>query len=211
MCSSDLLSPVAGLVFMATLATVVTSAVLLTVVLNYPFSGQVSVSNAPLKQDNLAAFWGDELAYRPKPGDHQEPLTAQSLQGVYNSSSFGTFVLSCYDDAPPHDVRPCRPGDRRLRGVYRYYDGTVTGELVDGVYRGWWTQDPSRSHLYDAGRLELRLMSTSHGPLVAGNWSDLYRDWQRGWDLQKIGGAPPPDLNRHLNHLRDFREAPHAW
>ena len=63
------LSRVAGLVFMGTLAMVVTSAFLLTVILNYPFAGQVSVSNAPLKQDNLARFWSVELAYRPEPGD----------------------------------------------------------------------------------------------------------------------------------------------
>ena len=201
----------AGLIFMGTLATVVTAAFMLTVVLNYPFAGDVSVSNAPLKEDDLARFWGEELAYRPKPGDHQEPLTAERLQGVYNSDAFGTFVIRCYDDGPPPDVRPCRPGDRRMHAVYRYYDGTVTGEVVDSVFRGWWTQRPSRTHLYDAGRVELRLMDTSDGPLVAGNWSDLYRDWQRGWDLTKIGGDTPQDLARHLDHLRDFREAPHAW
>jgi hypothetical protein len=201
----------AGLVFMGTLATVVTGAFLLTVVLNYPFAGDVAVSNAPLKEGSLARFWGEELAYRPKQGDHQEPLTAQRLEGVYNSDAFGTFVIKCYDEAPPHDVRPCRPDDRRMRAVYRYYDGTVTGEVVDGVFRGWWTQRPSRTHLYDAGRVELRLMDTSDGPLVAGSWSDLYRDWQRGWDLKEIGGDTPQDLGRRLNRLRDFRAAPHMW
>jgi hypothetical protein len=201
----------AQLAFMGTLATVVTAAFLLTVVLNYPFAGDVSVANTPFKEDDLARFWGEELAYRPKPGDHQEPLTARRLEGVYNSDAFGTFVIKCFDEAPPHDIRPCRSDDRRMRAVYRYYDGTVTGEVVDGIFRGWWTQRPSRTDVGDAGRVELRLMDTSAGPLVAGRWSDLYRDWQIGWDLTKIGGDTPQDLGRHLHHLRDFREAPHAW
>ena len=75
------LSRIGGLVFMGTLAMVVTSAFLLTVVLNYPFAGEVSVSNAPLKEDNLARFWSEELAYQPQPGDEEKPLTAETLAG----------------------------------------------------------------------------------------------------------------------------------
>ena len=86
------LSRVAGLVFMGTLAMVVTSAFLLTVILDYPFAGDVSVSNEPLKQDNLTRFWSEDLAYRPKPGDERQPLTAQRLEGVYGSTAYGTLV-----------------------------------------------------------------------------------------------------------------------
>src|SRR5262249_24898240 len=75
------LRPVAGLAFMGTLAAVVTSAFLLTIILDYPFAGQVSVSNVPFKQGILARFWSDELAYRPNAGDKVQPLTAQRLQG----------------------------------------------------------------------------------------------------------------------------------
>jgi hypothetical protein len=115
-------TPVAGrrgVVFMGTLAMVVTSVFLLTVLLDYPFAGQVAVGNAPLKQDNLARFWTDESFYRPKPGDEQELLTAKRLQGVYNSYAYGTLVLRCYDAR--HAVRACRPRDRRMRDVYRYH------------------------------------------------------------------------------------------
>ena len=61
-----------------------------------------------------------------------------------------------------------------MRGVYRYYDGTLTGEVVGGVFRGWWTQAPTHRSRDDAGRVELRLWNTSDGPLIAGSWSYLY-------------------------------------
>jgi hypothetical protein len=201
------LSPVAGLVFMGTLATVVTSAFLLTVILNYPFAGQVSVSNAPLKQDNLARFWSLELAYRPKPGDEQRPLTAQRLEGVYNSDAYGTLILRCHDESPRHRVRECGPRDRRMRGVYRYRNGTLTGEVVRGVLRGWWTQAPTHRSRNDAGRVEFRLVKTADGPLIAGSWSYLYeKPLEPGWDLEEIGGASPPDLARRLEKPSTFIE-----
>ena len=143
------LSRLGGLVFMGTLAMVVTSAFLLTVILNYPFAGQVSVSNAPLKEDNLARFWSEELAYRPQPGDESQPLTAQRLEGVYNSDAYGTLVLNCYDEGGRHAVRDCEEGDTRLRGVYRYHDGTIIGEIEDGVFEGWWTEGPDRNATTD--------------------------------------------------------------
>ncbi len=204
------LSRVAGLVFMGTLAFVVTSAFLLTVVLDYPFAGQVSVSNAPLKEDNLARFWSEELAYRPQPGDEQQPLTAQRLEGIYNSNAYGTLVLRCHGDGPDHAVKKCGPRDRRMRGVYRYYDGTLAGEVVDGVFRGWWTQAPTHRKFYDAGQIELRLVKTSDGPLVAGRWSYLHGSFEPGWDIEEIGGATPPDLARRLEDPSTFIEDPRA-
>jgi hypothetical protein len=205
------LSRVGGLVFMGTLATVVTSAFLLTVILDYPFAGQVSVSNAPLKEGNLARFWSEELAYRPAPGDKERPLTAERLEGVYNSDAYGTLVLRCYDDGPRHEVRGCEPGDRRMRGVYRYHDGTVTGEVVDGVFRGWWTEAPDRNRdPENSGRVELRLWQTADGPLIAGDWSYGYGSLEPGWDLEEIGGTPPHDLARRLADPASFVEAPPA-
>jgi hypothetical protein len=205
------LSRVGGLVFMGTLAMVVTSAFLLTVVLNYPFAGQVSVSNTPLKEDNLARFWSEELAYRPQPGDAETPLTAQSLAGVYNSDAYGTLVLRCYDDGPRHEVRGCEPDDRRMRGVYRYHDGTITGEVVDGVFRGWWTEGPERNRSTDdSGRVVLRRVETSDGPLVAGDWSYGDGALEPGWDLEEIGGDTPPDLARRLDDPDSFVVAPSA-
>jgi hypothetical protein len=200
------LSPVAGVVFMGTLAMVVTSVFLLTVLLDYPFAGQVAVGNAPLKQDNLARFWTDESFYRPKPGDEQQLLTAKRLQGVYNSYAYGTLVLRCYDAR--HAVRACRPRDRRMRGVYRYHDGTLRGEVVRNVFRGWWTEKPKSS--YSSGRVELRLVKTSDGPLIDGRWSYREPPFYPDWDLEVVGGATPPDLYRRLEDPRTFIEDPRA-
>jgi hypothetical protein len=205
------LSRIGGLVFMGTLAMVVTSAFLLTVVLNYPFAGQVSVSNMPLKEDNLARFWSEELAYRPQPGDEVQPLTPQRLEGVYNSDAYGTLVLSCYDQGGRHANRGCEEGDTQLRGVYRYHDGTIIGEVKDGVFEGWWTEAPHRNtNTDDSGQVRLRLVQTADGPLIAGDWSNGFGEFEPGWDLEEIGGAIPPDLKRRLDDPDSVVEAPPA-
>ncbi len=202
------LSRFAGLVFMGTLATVVTAAFLLTVILNYPFAGDVSVSNQPLKQGALARFWSEELAYRRQPGDRQLQLTAQRLEGVWNSDAYGTLVLRCHDPAATSEVRACQSGDTRMRGVYRYHDGTVTGELSGGVFRGWWTEAPTRRGRRESGRFEWRLLDTDAGEVITGNWSYAYERLQPGWDLEEIGGAQPPDLRTRFAELPAFREDP---
>ena len=205
------LSRIGGLIFMATLAMVVTSAFLLTVVLNYPFAGQVSVSNMPLKEDNLARFWSEELAYQPQPGDEEQPLTPQRLEGVYNSDAYGTLVLNCYDEGGRHAVRDCEEGDTKLRGVYRYHDGTIAGEVKDGIFEGWWTEAPDRNATTDdSGQVRLRLVQTADGPLVAGDWSNGFGEFHPGWDLEEIGGATPPDLQRRLDDSDSLVEAPPA-
>jgi hypothetical protein len=204
------LKPVAGLAFMGTLAMVVTSAFLLTVILNYPFAGDVSVSNAPFKQGILARFWSEELAFKPKPGDKVQPLTVSRLQGVFNSTAYGTLILRCYDDNPLHTVRACAPGDTRMRGVYRSHRGTITGQVTAGVFTGWWSEAPGHRMPGYAGRVKLRLWDTSDGPLIAGDWSDGYGAFHHGWDLKPIGGGPPPDLVQRLHDPRSFIEAPHV-
>jgi hypothetical protein len=205
------LSRIGGLVFMGTLAMVVTSAFLLTVILNYPFAGDVSVSSTPLKEDNLARFWSDELAYRPQPGDEDRPLTPESLEGVYNSDAYGTLVLNCYDEGGRNAVRGCEPGDTKLRGAYRYHDGTISGEIVDGVFQGWWSEAPDRNTTTESsGQVKLRLVETADGPLIAGDWSNGFGPYEPGWDLEEIGGATPPDLQRRLDDPDSFVEAPPA-
>lgn len=144
------LSSGASLAFMGALAAIVTSAYLLTLVLNYPFAGDVSVSNDPLKRDRLAAFFNRELAYREDDGDRFVRLEPQQLRGTWNSNAFGTLVMRCYTrgDGPVRGdriaPRECRQNDDWY-GAYRYHDGVVTGRLDDdGVFRGRWSEKPER-------------------------------------------------------------------
>ena len=207
------LSAGASLAFMGSLAAIVTSAYLLTLVLNYPFAGDVSVSNDPLKRDRLATFWDEELAYRKEDGDQPVALQPRQLRGVWNSSAFGTLVMRCYNpgDRPRRGdrvaPRDCRANDRWY-GAYRYHDGVVTGRLGDdGVFRGWWREKPKRLKdnkvatgdrakrnrtVLNAGAFAWRGVKRSGKTLVVGCWiygrdarddPDTPYDVHPGWDL----------------------------
>jgi hypothetical protein len=98
-----------------------------------------------------------------------------------------------------------------MRGVYRYHDGTITGEVAGGIFRGWWTEGPDRNDSTDdSGRVKLRLVETADGPLIAGDWSYGDGSFEPGWDLEEIGGDTPPDLARRMAKSESFVEAPPA-
>ena len=203
------LSAVAGLVFMGTLAMVVTSAFLLTVILNYPFAGDVSVSNEPLKEGALATFWSSELAYRRQPEDTDVKLTPKELEGVWNSDAYGTVVMRCYDAATPTRTHRCGTGDTRMRGAYRSNHGTVTGHFARGVFEGWWSEDPRRRPPSYAGTFRWRLLQTAGGHVIVGTWGyGTSSKLMPGWDLQHVGGTEPPDLSTRFAHTSTFRERP---
>jgi hypothetical protein len=203
------LAPAAGLVFMGALAMVVTAAFLLTVILNYPFAGDVAVSNQAFKQDTLAQFWSAELAYRRRPGDEDKPLTAQQLQGVWNSDAYGTIVMRCQDPAARTRTRACGPGDTRMRGVYRYNTGTVTGRVTNGVFEGWWSEEPGRRPDSYAGRFEWQRLATATGDVILGTWGYGLREPRKpGWDLARVGGPEPPDLRVRFAATSAFRQTP---
>jgi hypothetical protein len=203
------LSRFAGVAFMTTLAIVVSSAFLLTVILDYPFAGQVAVSNEPLKQDALAQFWSEELAYDPAPGDTNKALTPAHLAGVWDSRAFGALVMRCYDPETRRSSRRCRPGNDEMRGVYRYGHGTLTGRFSKGVFRGWWTERPKRRAPDSAGTVQFKLVETADGDhIIVGG----YRYGSRGrlypgWDLHEIGGPEPRDLARRFAKEPSFRAA----
>ena len=204
------LSTGASLAFMGGLAAIVTSAYLLTLVLNYPFAGQVSVSNDPLKRDRLATFWDRELAYEKAEGDQPIPLEPHHLRGVWNSSAFGTLVMRCYNRGHgprAHErvaPRECRDGDDWY-GAYRARGGAVTGQLGgDGVFRGWWREKPTRLKnnkaaraegqrtVLNAGAFAWRGVRRSGKTLIVGCWiygrdarddPDRAYDVHPGWDL----------------------------
>jgi hypothetical protein len=183
------LSRGASLVFMGTLAAIVTSAYLLTLVLNYPFAGDISVSPAPLKQDRLAEFWDNELRYRPAAGDRAVALKPTDLRGVWNSNAFGTLVMRCYrrghrpDASQRRAPTTCRPGDDWY-GVYRHNDGTVTGRMSGGVFHGIWSEQPPR---IDDDKSGVDVGAGGVRPKVANSGAFAWRAVRRSGDLIMVG------------------------
>jgi Protein of unknown function (DUF4239) len=183
--------------FMGTLALVLSSTYLLTVVLDYPFSGDISVSNAALRSDTLAQLMpGAPRA--PQPGDRRVKLTASSLEGVWNSDAYGTVVL--------------RHHGNEIRGAYRIAHGTVRGTIsADGVFDGVWCEGPTRKpgrspQTSDAGLVRWRLVDArAEGRLIVGTWSYGFarapgggprRDG--GWDLHRLDVDTARDLEQRL-------------
>ena len=186
------------LAFMGTLSLMVSSTYLLSVVLDYPFSGDVSVSSEPLTSFTLAALVGTDA--RPaQPGDRPLRLTADALEGVWSSDDYGTVVLR-------------RRGDE-IRGVYRLANGAIRGRITpDGVFKGRWCEGPTRKPgagtggASDAGLVEWRLVDTkSSGRIVTGIWSYGYDrrpdgtlEPDGGWDLRRLRRDDALDLDERL-------------
>ncbi len=229
----------ASLAFMGALAAIVTSAYLLTLVLNYPFAGDISVSSDPLKRDRLATFWERDLAYREADGDQEVPLRPRDLRGTWNSSAFGTLVMRCYNqgDQPRRGERAAHRDCRRYDdwyGAYRYHDGVVTGRLdSDGVFRGWWVERPERIEdqkvatgdrakqqrtVRNAGAFAWRGVRRSGETLIVGcrifgrtarEDPDKAYTVYPGWDLVRLETEEPSDLTARVTGIR-FNLPPHV-
>ena len=203
----------ASLAFMGGLAAIVTSAYLLTLVLNYPFASDVSVSNDPLKRDRLATFWDRELAYREQDGDTARPLEPSDLRGIWNSrrirNARPALLQRAVTGRTPESASCLASAEQSddWYGVYRYHNGVVTGRLDpdDGVFRGWWYEEPRRIEdekaatggrvqrkVVNGGALAWRGVRRSDKTLIVGCWiygrvarNDPYKayDVHPGWDL----------------------------
>jgi hypothetical protein len=189
------LAPRSQALFMGTLALVLSSTYLLTIVLDYPFAGDVSVSNEPLTSGTLAYLHGNEPR-APQDGDKQLRLTPDSLAGVWSSDAYGTIVL--------------RRRGGELRGAYRFSDGLVHGDVDDdGVFRGEWCEGTRKVTRRDAGLVEWRLVRTKSGErIVTGTWSYGYGRRRDGtfkaagaWDLHRLERDKAQDLARRVHRL----------
>jgi Protein of unknown function (DUF4239) len=181
-------------------AAFVSFAYLLTIVLDYPYSGDISVDTAPYKKGALARYWTNESPPRPLVPGTFERLSPQNLIGVWNSdSSYGEAVFRQVGD--------------EFRGTYRSDKGTVVGTLSpDGVFHGWWCQEESRNPPKDAGEVEWRLLKTQQAQptTIDGRWRHGAADpFQGGWDLTKIKGkTEPPDLAARFDDASSFCHHP---
>jgi hypothetical protein len=185
------LAPRSQAAFMGTLALVLSSTYLLTIVLDYPFSGDVSVDTSPLRSGVLAQF-ADTTPRAPQPGDRKLPLTAKDLDGVWYSDAYGTLLL--------------RAEGRRVRGAYRIGKGTVNGTFRNGVFRGVWCQSTRKPKDHNAGLVEWRRVRTKDDTIVTGVWGYGYKRLRNGdvkpagdWGLSKLKRDKADDLKRRLD------------
>ena len=186
------LAPRSQAAFMGTLALVLSSTYLLTIVLDYPFSGDVSVSTDALHSGILAQF-ADTTPRTAQPGDVQLPTTAKDLDGVWFSDAYGTLLL--------------RAEGRRLRGAYRIGKGTVNGTFSKGVFRGVWCQGTRKPRDFNAGLVEWRRVRTKDGDtIVTGVWGYGYKRLPNGkikpagdWGLAQLKRDEAEDLERRLD------------
>lgn len=186
------LTPRSQAVFMSALALVLSSTYLLTILLDYPFSGDsdVSISNEPLSSGVLAYLAGDEPRHAER-DYRQGRLTPQALTGVWSSETYGTVAL--------------RRVGREVRGAYRFGDGTVLGAVSrDGVFRGTWCEGGKRART-ESGLVDWRLYTTPSGErLIRGSWGYGERKpdgsfaAQGGWDLHRLKIDTAPDLTRRV-------------
>lgn len=190
--------------FMGTLALVLSVSYLLTIVLDYPFSGDISISYEPLQSDALAQF-AVLAPRREQAGDRQLRLTSRDLEGVWNSAAYGTVLL--------------RRRGTEVRGVYRLAQGAIRGSVSpDGVFRGVWCEGPTRrpgtsDRSSDAGLVEWRLIDApSGGRAITGIWSYGFARAADGrlrpagaWDLRRLRIDTPFDLERRLRTDPDDR------
>jgi hypothetical protein len=191
------------MVLAGTLALVLSSTYLLTIVLDYPFSGDIAVGNEELTSGALTSLAGEDQR-APQPGDRAVALTRKALSGVWDSGAYGTLVLRPYG----------RGGG--MRGAYREAHGTISGTVSHGVFRGTWCEGPTRRpRRSEAGLVEWRLVRTSSGrEVVTGKWRDGYRRDTDvsftarpgyGWDLQRL------TIDRASDLARRVRTDPPRW
>lgn len=193
------LRPRGQIAFMGTFALVVSSTYLLTILLDYPFSGEFTVSHAPLESGTLA-YLADHPPRRPQDGDTRLRLTPQALTGVFSSDAYGTVVL--------------RSQGGVIRGAYRSANGLIRGAVtLGGTFRGAWcegSQDPAQ---FDSGMLEWNLIQTKSGAkIIDGRWqfgferrSDGTFKAVAGWDMHKLKNDEAQDLQDRLDRQPESR------
>jgi hypothetical protein len=170
---------------LGSIAAFLSFALALTILLDYPFSGDVSVSPQPYKETVLAQFW-PRPPLGPVPGDAR-PLTAQDLVGVWNNidNKWGEIVFRQVGD--------------KFEASFRHDVGTVVGTIGDdGVFHGWWCEEPGRQAPDKAGEVEWHLRAAQPGQakgLYGIRRSGTVVDpTQVNWSLTYIGGPEPFDL-----------------
>jgi hypothetical protein len=190
----DVRSEAIHLMFVGAVAGLVGFNLLLVVVMDHPFSGQLAIGNAPFKEEAMAQFWavkgGEALTDRT-----YLVMTPEDMVGVWNSEDFGVVVF--------------RVVDGQVRGSYRYDGGTIVGNVNEGVFVGWWCEAPARLAPQQAGDVEFRLADTAGGRLLDGRWRyGTTEPYKESWDSRRVDVPEPADLATRFGDSPSFCNHP---
>jgi hypothetical protein len=120
-------------------------------------------------------------------------VTPNDFFGTW-SGDWGTLLLG-------------REGNRVL-GAYTTMSGTIVGKIEGDILRGWWS-DPPRTEPQHLGRVEFRLFRKDGDLYLDGRYRiGTSDDWNEDWDLRKLDGPPPPELEIELTKRDNFVEGP---
>ena len=191
---------------MGSIAAFLSFAFALTVLLDYPFSGSVSVSSAVFKEGALNVWW---LAPPlPVPTNDVRPLSTNDLLGLWNSDTRWGDILF-------------REVGGEILATFRHDNGTIVGNIAaDGVFRGWWCELPGRQAPKKAGEVEFRLLKGDNPKRLFGlRFYGTQEDpVQSNWDLTWVGtpdlpgqtgqAVEPLDLTAQFNDSTSFCPQP---
>jgi hypothetical protein len=95
-------------------------------------------------------------------------------------------------------------------GVYLHDTGTVVlRRAADGVYRGWWSEVPSREPPNDAGEVEFRFAWTGTALSLDGQWRyGVTGAFKADWDLAHVTTPVPAGLEERFADVASFKRHP---
>jgi hypothetical protein len=95
-------------------------------------------------------------------------------------------------------------------GVYVHDTGTVVLRASpDGVYRGWWSEIPSRMAPSDAGEVEFRFSWTGTALGLDGQWRyGATGAFKPDWDLMHVTTPVPAGLEERFTDTASFKRHP---
>jgi hypothetical protein len=131
----------------------------------------------------------------PVAASNRDPveLASSDFFGTWNGD-WGTLLLR-------------RDRDRVL-GAYTTVGGTIVGKIDDGILRGWWSEPPRTLPQY-LGQVEFRLFRKDGVLHLDGRYRiGPSEDWNEDWDLRKLDGPPPPELEIEFTKPDNFVEGP---
>jgi hypothetical protein len=190
---------------MASIAAFLSFAFSLTVLLDYPFSGHVSVSTTVFKEGALNNWWLTPPL--PVPTNDVRRLSNSDLVGLWNSDGRNGAVLF-------------REVGGEILATNRHDNGTIVGNVsADGVFRGWWCELPGRQAPTKAGEVEFRLLKSGktkhlYGLRFYGTQETVASNWALTWvgtpDLAGQTGTAvePLDLKAQFNDPAAFCHQP---